>query len=41
MEKSCRVEGAKNGNGEKAWEDLEAGSGGEPETFEYQGRYGR
>ena len=26
--------------GEKAQEDLEAGSGGGPETFEYQGRYG-
>ena len=41
MDKSCRVGGGGKENGEKAQEDLEAGSEGGPETFEYQGRYGR
>ena len=41
MEKSCRVGGGEKENGEKAQKDLEPGSEGGPETFEYQGRYGR
>ena len=41
MEKSGRVGGSGKENGEKALVDLETGSERGPETFEYQGRYGR
>lgn len=41
IEKSCKAGGGGKETGRKAEEDLEVGSGGGPETSDYQGRYGR